>query len=155
MSFQYEVNALQGFGPIINTYITITDEHKKLLEQSELPIPEPIRCRFLIDTGAYKTLVKHDIAEKSAIKLISTINPIQGIGVDTSGKSYIGRILFICESKRVPGAKHNIYVDTEIASGTLNDNKFIDGLIGRDVLQHFEIRYNGKTGKVVLVYQKK
>jgi hypothetical protein len=68
---------------------------------------------------------------KWGIKLINTFNPIHGVGVDTTGKSYIGRILFICESKKVPGVKHNISVDTEIASGTLNDNKLFDGVIGR------------------------
>jgi hypothetical protein len=155
MLFKYQVNQLQGLGPIINTYITITDSHKKLLEQSGFPIPEPVKCRFLIDTGSPKSLVKHEIAEQAKIKLISTDNPIHGVGVDTTGKSYIGRIFFICESKKVRGAKHNIFVDTEIASGTLNNNQFIDGLIGRDVLHFFELKYNGKIGEVSLIYQKK
>jgi len=155
MLFKYQVNQLQGLGPIINTYITITDSHKELLKQSGLPIPKLVKCRFLIDTGAHKSLVKHEIAEQAKIKLISTDNPIQGVGVDATGKSYIGRILFICESKKVRGAKHNIFVDTEIASATLNNNQFIDGLIGRDVLHYFELKYNGKTGEVTLIYQKK
>ena len=155
MLFKYQVNQLQGLGPIINTYITITDSHKELLKQSGLPIPKLVKCRFLIDTGSPKSLVKHEIAEQAKIKLISTDNPIHGVGVDTTGKAYIGRILFICESKKVRGAKHNIFVDTEIASGTLNNNQFIDGLIGRDVLHHFELKYNGKTGEVSLIYQKK
>jgi len=132
MLFKYQVNQLQGLGPIINTYITITDSHKELLKQSGLPIPKLVKCRFLIDTGAHKSLVKHEIAEQAKIKLISTDNPIQGVGVDATGKSYIGRILFICESKKVRGAKHNIFVDTEIAR-----------------------KYNGKTGEVTLIYQKK
>ncbi len=155
MLFKYQVNQLQGLGPIINTYITITDSHKELLKQSGLPIPKLVKCRFLIDTGAHKSLVKHEIAEQAKIKLISADNPIQGVGVDATGKSYIGRILFICESKKVRGAKHNIFVDTEIASATLNNNQFIDGLIGRDVLHYFELKYNGKTGEVTLIYQKK
>ena len=155
MLFEYQVNQLQGLGPIINTYITITDSHKKLLEQAGLPIPELVKCRFLIDTGAHKSLVKHEIAEQAKIKLISTDNPIKCVGVDVTGKSYIGRILFICESKKVRGAKHNVFVDTEIASGTLNNSQFIDGLIGRDVLRYFELVYNGKSGKVTLIYQKK
>lgn len=154
MTFSYNTNQLAGFGPIINTYITITDSYKQVLEKAGLQIPKPVRCRFLIDTGAHKSLVKHEIAEKSQIKLISTHNSIKGVGVDATGKSYIGRILFVCDSKKVPGAKHNISVDTEITSGTLNNTQIIDGLIGRDVLHHFELIYNGKTGKVVLAYQK-
>lgn len=154
MTFNYKTNQLAGFGPIINTYITITDSYKEVLKNSGLRIPEPVRCRFLIDTGAHKSLVKHDIAEKAQIKLINIHNSITGVGVDATGKSYIGRILFVCDSVKVPGAKHNIHVDTEISSGTLNNNKIIDGLIGRDVLHYFELTYNGKNGKVTLVYQK-
>lgn len=154
MTFNYQRNYLQASGPIIETYITITDSHKELLEKSGLAVPNLVRCRFLIDTGASTTLVKHEIAEQSGIKLINASNPIHGVGVDTTGKSYIGRILFICESKKVPCAKHNIWVDAEIASGNLKNNESIDGLIGRDVLRYFELRYDGKNGVVNLLYLK-
>ena len=35
MLFKYQVNQLQGLGPIINTYITITDSHKKLFNNPD------------------------------------------------------------------------------------------------------------------------
>ena len=66
------------------------------------------KCRFLIDTGAHKSLVKHEIAEQAKIKLISTHNPIHGVGVDTHAEAYIGRILFICESNKVYVYMQNI-----------------------------------------------
>jgi hypothetical protein len=37
-------------------------------------------------------------------------------------------------------------------SGTLGAQPLFDGIIGRDVLQHFEMLYNGKSGRVTLRY---
>ncbi len=64
----------------------------------------------------------------------------------------MGRIRFGVESKKVPGALHQIFVDTRIMSGTLGAQPLFDGIIDRDVLQHFEMLYNGKSGRVTLRY---
>lgn len=114
-----------------------------------------IRCKFLIDTGADVCVVKHSIAEKAGLKLINENTPIHGVGVDTTGKTYLGRVLFGTHSKKIPGAMHTIFVDTEIISGELPGcADRIDGLIGRNVLSFFDFRYNGRTGKVTLRYLK-
>jgi hypothetical protein len=76
--------------------------------------------------------------------------PIHGVGVDTSGRTYSGRINFATPS-RVFGVNHFISIDTQVSSGDLQSEK-LDGLIGRDVLQYFEFGYNGHTGKFSLKY---
>jgi hypothetical protein len=43
---------LSFHGPIINTTLTITEEHREALNRAGLPVPAPVICRFLIDTGA-------------------------------------------------------------------------------------------------------
>lgn len=40
-----------------------------------------------------------------------------------------------------------MFVDTQVMSGELQSDS-IDGLIGRDVLQHFQLLYDGKTGAI-------
>ncbi len=151
MEFDYGPNPLQGAGPIIETDIGIADAHKALLERQGLPVPPPIRCRFLIDTGASKSLVKHEIAERAGLKLINDSSPVHGIGVDTTGKTYFGRIWFRCKSKQVHGVQHTIGIDAQISSATLTQKMdLIDGLIGRDVLRFFELRYNGFEGNFSL-----
>ena len=152
MEFQGQPTILQSVGPIIETDVGITDEHAEALRQAGIEPPNPIRCRLLIDTGASRSLVKHEIASKAGLKLISSNYPIHGVGVDTTGKIYVGRIWFICKSVIDESVTHNIWVDTQIASGTLHASDVLDGLIGRDVLHHFEFIYNGKTGRFTLKY---
>jgi hypothetical protein len=154
MEFRFEPPVLQGMGPVIETYVRITQEHADLLNQEGQPIPQPVRCRLLLDTGANRSMVKHEIAEQAGLKLISSGHPIHGVGVDTTGKVYMGRISFICASKVDSRVTHNIWVDTLIMSGSLHDSKIIDGLIGRDVLSYFDFRYNGRTGDFTLQYLK-
>ena len=155
MEFGEDKNVLRAIGPVIETYIGITDQHRELLEREGHAIPKPIRCKLLIDTGAGRTLVRHEIAEKAGLKLINSNNPIHGIGVDTTGKIYLGRVWFIVESRIDSRVTHNISVDTFIASGTLKEIKNIDGLIGRDVLSKFRFQYIGSTGKFTLQYLKR
>jgi hypothetical protein len=151
--FDYHSGPLKFHGPIITTGLTITQAHSDALLAAGDPVPSPVPCRFLVDTGADGCVVKHDFAVKAGLKLINANVPLQGVGVDTTGKAYIGRVLFGIPSKVLAGAQHNIYVDTQINSGDLKST-LIDGLIGRDVLQHFVMTYDGKTGRVTLRYHR-
>lgn len=146
VEFNLDPNALQAVGIILVTNIHIAAPHEALLKAAGRAVPPPITARLLVDTGATKTLVRHEIAEKAGLRLISADSPIHGIGVDTSGRTYLGRVAFSVESKVNPGTQHMFWVDTEIASGSL-PVAHIDGLIGRDVLRHFELTVNGNTGK--------
>jgi hypothetical protein len=136
-------------GPIINTDITITDQHQAALAVAGLAVPEAVRCRFLLDTGADGCVVKHEIAERAGLKLINPSTPLHGVGIDTTGRTYFGRILFHCPSRIDPGVSHTFSVDVEIQSAKLEADH-LNGLIGRTVLQHFETIYDGMKGKVIM-----
>lgn len=85
--------------------------------------------------------------------MINANAPLHGVGVDTTGKAYMGRVLFGVASRVVAGAQHQMSVDTQVMSGDLQTTLF-DGLIGRDVLQHFILTYDGKTGRVTMRYHR-
>src|SRR5882672_3313283 len=152
MKFEFGPGALLVSGPNITTDVGITPAYADALRAAGQPVPPQVRCRLLIDTGADGCLLRHDIAQKAGLKLISSNIPIGGVGVDTTGCTYMGRIYFGVASKAAPGAKHVIAVDTRIMSGNLPGADQLDGLIGRDVLRHFEMRYNGGTGLVTMRY---
>jgi predicted aspartyl protease len=151
--FDFDPNILTFFGPRITTDITITEDHRAALAAAGQPIPRPVPCRFLIDTGADTTVVKHEIATRAGLKLINANHPLHGVGVDTTGKAYLGRVMFGKQSQVVSAAMHHVFVDTQVVSSDLKTDQ-IDGLIGRDVLQHFTMTYNGKTGRVSIKYHK-
>jgi predicted aspartyl protease len=152
LEFDYVPDALQALGPIITTDLTITPAYKTALEQAGQPVPAPVRCRFLIDTGSDGTVVRHEVAEQAGLKLINASAPLHGVGVDTTGRVYMGRIVFGLHSK-ITDAVHAITVDTQVRSGGLQTDR-IEGLIGRDVLRHFVLSCDGKTGQVRMRYHR-
>jgi Aspartyl protease len=147
LEFKYAPGALGYHGPIINTGLTINAAHREALMQAGQTIPPPVTCRFLIDTGSDGCVVKHEFAVRAGLKLINDNYPLRGVGIDTTGKAYMGRILFGQPSRIIAGAMHSMFVDTQVVSGNLEGDLF-DGLIGRDVLSHFQLSYDGKTGIV-------
>lgn len=153
LEFDYQPGNLLYHGPIIAAQLHIARAHEQALTAAGSPIPPPIPCRFLIDTGADGSVVKHEFAVRAGLKLINANSPLGGVGIDTSGKTYIGRVLFAVNSKIVEGAQHYMAVDTQVMSGELQTTLF-DGLLGRDVLQHFCLTYDGKTGRVTMRYHK-
>jgi predicted aspartyl protease len=152
LEFSLSPAVLLHIGPVIVTDLGITESHETALRAANLPVPQKVRCKFLIDTGADGCVVKHDIAEKAGLKLINAGVPIHGVGVDTTGRIYMGRIWFVVESRTAPGILLNMTVEAQILSGTLQSSQQIDGLIGRNVLERFDFRYNGRTGKFSLRY---
>jgi hypothetical protein len=150
MEFAFGPLALQGGGPVLITDLHVTQSHQDALHNEGRPIPNPVRCKLLLDTGADICMVKHEIAEQAGFRLLNANAPMHGVGVDTTGRRYMGRILFTFPS-RISGvaANHTIWLDATIASGNFAPGiaDRIDGVIGRDVLRHFEMHYNGPAGQ--------
>jgi hypothetical protein len=48
---------------------------------------------------------------------------------------------------------HAIFVDIQVRSGNLASDR-IDGLIGRDVLTHFTLSCDGRSGQVKMTYHR-
>ena len=153
LEFDYDPGVLQVQGPIINTDLTITPAHRDALVQAGQPIPPEVRCRFLIDTGSDGTVVKHEFAEQAGLKLINASDPLHGVGIDTTGRVYIGRIVFTLRSRISDAGLHRIFIDTQVRSAKLETDR-IDGLIGRDVLRHFVLLCDGRTGQVRMKYHR-
>lgn len=151
LEFEYKPGLLRYQGPVIITNLTIAATHREALTQAGHQIPTPVSCRFLIDTGADGSVVKHEFAERAGLKLISDNVPLHGVGIDTTGRAYMGRIVFGQRSRIVADVTHEMYIDTQIMGAKL-ESDVIDGLIGRDVLQHFQLTYDGKTGIVRMRY---
>jgi hypothetical protein len=154
LEFDFGSDTLAFNGPVIITDLTIGESHRQALVAAGQPLPPPVPCRFLIDTGADGCVVKHELADRAGLKLINPSSPLEGIGVDTTGRTYFGRIVFACDSQAVSGMTHTFAVDMEIESGDLQSNQ-IDGLLGRNALHQFELLYYGLTGKVIMRFMGK
>ena len=123
LEYSIDPNLLRMHGIILQAQLTITPSHAAALASEKKELPQPEMCRFLIDTGARTSRVKHEFAKKAGLKLINSSTTIHGVGVDLSGKTYMGRINFFTQSSMIPGALHSIHIDARILSGELSNQE--------------------------------
>ena len=150
---QFDPRGLFAYGPILTVLIALPTAAEEALKAKGLPIPPPVPCKLLLDTGATRSYITPEIADKVGLPVIDDAAEIIGAGAVTSGKKHFGKIVFNFPSN-IGGQQvvQQVWVETEITSGTLPKAHHIDGLIGRDVLSHFEIVYNGKTGLLNMTF---
>lgn len=107
LEFDYQPAALRYHGPVITTSMGLSGAHREALEKAGQAIPDPVQCRFLLDTGADSTIVKHEFAERAGLKLINDNVPftaLESIPPDARiwGGSYLAPGPKSCQMPHIP-----------------------------------------------------
>ncbi|MCX6257776.1 MAG: aspartyl protease family protein [Bacteroidia bacterium] len=127
--------ALQNRGAIIPITITHPKSVAQKLAAEGNPVPS-VRINALIDTGAFGTVITPKVAE--ALMLIQTgVQKVTSVQDEQERPAYYAYIQFHWGSgKEVP-----------VVSCPL---KGFDCLIGRDIMMHWNMTYNGKDGYIII-----
>lgn len=131
---------LQAKGPLVQVTLSVSQSIAQALQSAGHDIPEPQSGLGLIDTGASVTCIDLDIAQKMSLPQIDTVqmasashanhtSPVYPVNINIQGSWNVN-------AGRVIGA-------------ALNAQNLI-ALIGRDVLAHCTMFYNGNAGAVTL-----
>lgn len=126
---------LQNQGAIIPVTITHPKSVAQRLTNEGKQIPA-VQCKALIDSGAYGSVITPRIAED--LKLIQTgFQKVTSVQDEQDRPAFYAYIQFHWGSgKEVP-----------VVSCPL---KGFDCLIGRDIMMHWNITYNGKDGYIII-----
>ncbi len=134
-TYNLSPSTLQQEGPIIRVRVGVTPAREQVLRDYGLSIPEPVPVRAIIDTGAWKSVVRADVISRLSL------SPIIPITVPTASS---------------PGIESFLYevtllfpedVALEIAViGLALPSQANECLIGRDVLRKGTLVYSGTTG---------
>ena len=136
-------DTLRVRGPSLSVEIGVHEEYAALLEQEELEIPQPQAGVALIDTGASITSIDQSIVQ--ALSLIPVgVTPVATPSGQDEQFLYPCRITF----PGTPIPSLNFDRVTESKLGGFG----IAALIGRDLLRHFLLVYNGVEGSWTLAF---
>ena len=129
-------HALQLGGPIISVSITQPSKIAQIMLTQKKTVPS-INIQALIDTGASGCIITDEIAGK--LGLIQTgFQNITSVQDQQKRPRYFARIIF-------PWGKA---IDVPVASCPMKGNT--QCLIGRDVMVHWNLIYNGLTGQITI-----
>jgi len=129
---------LLRYGAIIRLTIGYPEAEYEEAVADGLKIPLPHEIHGLIDTGAAVTIVNPQLARSLKLPLIGEVS-IQAAGHTGKYPEYLASVSF-----RQSGLERFTYLRV-VACPILS--KEMSCLIGRDILQHWELRYNGPLGQ--------
>jgi predicted aspartyl protease len=112
-----------------------------LVAATQKPAPPPETGMMLIDTGASKTTVCENAIQKLGVSAVGVTQVLTPSGV-AQQLLYPADILFV-------GFMPKLSFATVIGSPHLQAQNIL-GLVGRDLLAHMQLVYNGPMGCVTL-----
>ncbi len=134
-------SGLQLAGPLLQVEIAVHPTLAQHLQKSGQPIPTPVVGPGLIDTGATFSAVDQTVIQQLGIPPIGTVQLGTAAGpiAQTQHPASFG-----FPGTSLPTINFNFVTGVNLAGQN------IIALIGRDVLRHFVMTYNGVLGQVIL-----
>ena len=130
-------SALTIQGPLIHVAISVPPSLEKYLAENNQPIPNPITGIGLIDTGASITCVDQEVITKLDVPAVGYTDVFTPSGGERQN-THPAKIAF-------PGTNLPEINFNAVLASKLKAQKII-ALLGRDVLRHFMLVYNGTLG---------
>jgi len=121
---------------------------KALLWRQSKEAAPPIRCNFLVDTGADNTMVSEQLMRSLGLERTSQTRVVTSTTGPTGQPSDVYGVELVL-FPQMPQSKRWGAVDV-IARPF--DGLSIDGLLGRDLLSHLVLNYDGPRGLAYLTF---
>ena len=137
-------------GPLLNAVISISKERTAALTAANQPIPNPVSIRALVDTGASTTCIDPSILQALSLTPTGNIKMV----TPSTGKTpvdidqYDVSIMIPAALNQIPFHLHTI----PVACTDLVSSQGFHALIGRDILSHCLLTYNGSMAVFTLAF---
>jgi hypothetical protein len=128
-------------GPCIKVIVANTDDTIEAGRAVGLEYPPAQVVTALIDTGSPFTIVSRVFARNRGLFLTNAAIPIRVIGGECRCDEYCGSVSF-------PDSNLPRIQTMRILAADFNREAFFSCLIGRDILKNWDIRFEGRAGRV-------
>ncbi len=127
-------------GPCVQVSITLADQIASELIKRQEPVPSPVSGLALIDTGAISTCIDEEIATQMHLPIINVVNMASASHASSKANQYPVKL-------QIAGIP--MFFNSTATGAPLKIQGLI-ALIGRDLLQHCTLIYNGSLGQISL-----
>jgi len=135
-------------GPILTAYITVSEGKAAALKEASQPVPKAVEIRALVDTGASCTCVDPTVLRSLSLTptgIVSVNTPSTGATPHSANQYDVGLA--------IPNGRAPLFLQTvPVVESELLSAQGFHALIGRDILEHCLLVYNGKEGLFSLAF---
>jgi hypothetical protein len=143
---QEEGSQLEHIGPLIPVTVSLPGALAELRSKTEPDIPEPIRGRAILDTGAFATAIDMKVFSRLSIPAIDHL-PINSVSGHLMSLIFPANISF--PELGIPKLEMERVIGCELGwRGEQDDDLLM--LMGRDLLKKFLVVYDGVHGELLL-----
>jgi predicted aspartyl protease len=139
---------LQPIGPIVRLAVLVSAPRRAALKSARMAVPSPVFIRGLIDTGASGTCVDPDVIRSLGIRPTGAV-PI--ITPSTGNMPHVCMQYDVAIAFELSGGEFKIIETLPVIESELSHQGF-DALIGRDILSHGLLFYNGENDAVTISF---
>jgi hypothetical protein len=135
-------------GAVIDVHIGVSGPRREALAQAHQPIPPPVACRLLIDTGASCTCVDEGVIQQLQLSPSGVVN------IHTPSTS--AHQTHACQQYDISLILPHPAISRVFSAIPVIQSSFahqgMDGLLGRDLLASCLLVYNGELGIYTLSF---
>ncbi len=128
-------------GPVVDVGLSVPQALEDELRRAGESLPRLIQLQSMIDTGATGSVIQQGLAAELGLKPIGVTLINTPSSTDVECYEYAVRFIF----------PNNVVVEGTVIEAPLK-GQHIQGLIGRDVLQHAVLVYVGYAGQFTLSF---
>ena len=142
-SYNVSPDLLQLEGPIVRANVTISAALERALRERNQSVPPPVAVQALLDTGAWRTVIRTDVISRLGMMPTGHISVPTASSPNVSSFEYSVRII-------LPGERPISVIALELPLV----GHHIECIIGRDVLRAGSFTYDGDAGSFSLSLSK-
>jgi predicted aspartyl protease len=129
-------------GPCVQVSITLADQIASELIKRQEPVPPPVSGLALIDTGAISSCIDEETAKQMQLPVVNVVSMASASHASTKANQYPIKL-------QIAGIPIS-FNSTATGAPLKTAHQGLIALIGRDLLQHCVLIYNGALGSVSL-----
>lgn len=142
-------HTLESSGPLVQVAVSLPQALEEFCVANNIQVPVPVPGYALIDTGASSSAVHEEVLVAGL-----GILPIDSIPTQTphgAGRSFVYPARITFPAMTISDYRMDRLIGCNL-KWTTDDGKEVIMLMGRDLLKHFLMVYNGPGSDVILSY---
>ena len=141
---------LQVTGPVLPVQVEVPSALAAQLQHAGQALPTPVAGFALIDTGASVSCVDAAVIQQLGVQPVGTAQ-VGTAGGPQSQAIYPARLVF--PGTNIPPVDFNHLIGSNLSGQIVAGHQGpLIVLLGRDILQHFVVIYNGPAGSFTLTF---